>query len=226
MTTPVESVLLQALGLSGHGYLYGAEADYWDPSPDVVDCSELVEWACNSLPSPVEPHMPDGSWLQARHCDNYGRMISVGRAIITRGALLFRFSSSPLIGGRPRSAHVALSLGNGSTIEARGLAFGVGSWTASPAARGWTMGATIPGVDYTSHQPSFRTLRLERPPMFGTDVGWVQERLVVMGYGRSIRVPVDGVYGPMTRNAVVEMQHELRLDPDGVVGPLTWAALQ
>jgi peptidoglycan hydrolase-like protein with peptidoglycan-binding domain len=38
-------------------------------------------------------------------------------------------------------------------------------------------------------------------------------------------VPVDGVFGPVTRRAVVALQRESQLTPDGVVGPVTWQRL-
>ncbi|RPI88298.1 MAG: peptidoglycan-binding protein [Chloroflexi bacterium] len=36
---------------------------------------------------------------------------------------------------------------------------------------------------------------------------------------------VDGIFGPLTRTAVVEFQSSNSLAPDGIVGPLTWGAL-
>lgn len=186
----------------------------------------MLQWACNSLAPPVDPVMPDGSWLQFRHCYNHGLLATTAFAIITRGALLFRFSSDPRSGGRPAQSHVALSLGDGSTVEARGAAFGVGSWTSDRRIRGWTHAALIPGADYELRAPSFRTLRLRSPRMFGTDVAWLQERLIHLGFGRTIVVPVDGVFGPKTAAAVWGFQSERALEPDGIVGPITWGALQ
>jgi hypothetical protein len=57
--------------------------------------------------------------------------MSVEQALKTPGALLFSFSSDPMSGGRPSAAHVAISLGNGKTIEAKGTQYGVGSWEAN-----------------------------------------------------------------------------------------------
>jgi len=36
----------------------------------------------------------------------------------------------------------------------------------------------------------------------------------------------DGVFGPLTRNAVMNFQRTASLNPDGIVGPLTWNALR
>ena len=52
--------------------------------------------------------------------------------VVTPGALLFHFASEPQsgLGGEPPVAHVAISLGNGKTIEARGHDYGVGIFDA------------------------------------------------------------------------------------------------
>lgn len=39
-------------------------------------------------------------------------------------------------------------------------------------------------------------------------------------------VPVDGIFGPITKNAVQAFQHSQGLAADGIVGPRTWAALE
>jgi len=129
---------------AGDRYLFGHEASPDDPDPDTFDCSELVEWGSARLG--VAPRMPDGSWHQARHCKTHGTLTTVEDAITVQGALLFRFSHDPFSGGRPSKAHVAVNLGNGSTIEARGSDWGVGSWDVH--ARGWTHAALVPGLDY------------------------------------------------------------------------------
>jgi peptidoglycan hydrolase-like protein with peptidoglycan-binding domain len=38
-------------------------------------------------------------------------------------------------------------------------------------------------------------------------------------------VAEDGIFGPLTRNAVVAFQRQFLLTPDGIVGPVTWAKL-
>ena len=55
----------------------------------------------------------------------------------------------------------------------------------------------------------------------GAAVKLLQQRLNVHGY----RVAVDGVFGPVTEQAVRAFQRSHGLVTDGVVGPRTWAAL-
>lgn len=116
----------------GDRYVFGAEAKASDPNPRVFDCSELVEWGCARCG--VKPTMPDGSANQLAHCRRNGSTITVQQAINTKGALLF----SP--------GHVAISLGNGKTVEAMNPAAGVKQGNAN--GRNWTAGARIPGMRY------------------------------------------------------------------------------
>jgi len=144
MLVSVEKVVALCISQDGDEYVFGAEASVSDTNPDAFDCSELIQWSCGR--AGVEPVMPDGSWIQARHCKNYDTLITVEEAIETRGALLFKFSDDPFVGARPSSSHVAMSLGNGLTIEARSSYYGVGMFTAID--RGWTHAALIPGAIY------------------------------------------------------------------------------
>jgi hypothetical protein len=93
--------------------------------------------------------MPDGSWLQYLHLQKAGALIPVEEARHTRGAILFSFSSQPHPGGaRPSHAHVAISDGDGGTIEARGRAYGVGNF----ASKGrFNYAAVIPGLGGGKH---------------------------------------------------------------------------
>jgi peptidoglycan hydrolase-like protein with peptidoglycan-binding domain len=56
----------------------------------------------------------------------------------------------------------------------------------------------------------------------GPTVEWAQYLLV-----RRVLTDqqIDGIFGPITKNAVEEFQKEKGLVIDGIVGPLTWAAL-
>jgi cell wall-associated NlpC family hydrolase len=121
----VRQFLDLALAQTGDSYVFGSEAPTSDVDPDVFDCSELVQWAGGRLG--VE--LPDGSWLQYLALQERGALVPVEQAVNTPGALLFSFDTEPTPGGgRPGSAHVAISLGDGTTIEARGTRYGVGSW--------------------------------------------------------------------------------------------------
>lgn len=149
---PIESIVQMALSQEGDDYIFGAEASPSDTDPEAFDCSELIQWSCGRCA--VDPSMPDGSWYQARHSRNYGLLTTVDKAIVTRGALLFKFSGDPFTGGRPTNAHVALSLGDGTTMEARSSRYGVGTFTA--IGRGWTHAGLIPGADYAVPVDAYR----------------------------------------------------------------------
>lgn len=141
---PLPALMSVLMSQEGDEYIFGVEVSPSDTNPAAFDCSELVEWACAQVQ--VAPRMPDGSWYQARHSANHAQLVSVEEGIATEGALLFRFSSSPFEGPRPSSAHVAVSRGDGTTIEARGARWGVGVF--STYNRGWTHAGLIPGIDY------------------------------------------------------------------------------
>ncbi|MBP7330836.1 MAG: peptidoglycan-binding protein [Firmicutes bacterium] len=67
-----------------------------------------------------------------------------------------------------------------------------------------------------------RYLRLSEPLMNGPDVQYVQRRLMELGFYKG---PVNGVYNPETRDAVIRAQQSFGLAPDGIVGPDTYNAL-
>jgi cell wall-associated NlpC family hydrolase len=124
--TKLQTFLTKAVAQSGDRYVFGAETKLDDPNPGVFDCSELVEWASHQ----AGVKMPDGAWNQYRHLAAEHSTMSVEQAIHTPGALLFSFDRDPMT-GKPGAAHVAISLGNGKTIEAKGTQYGVGSWEAN-----------------------------------------------------------------------------------------------
>lgn len=118
----IESFVRIALSQTGKRYVYGAEAAKTDPDPRAFDCSELIEWAAARAGI---PGVPDGSEAQIASCD----LISVDTAISTRGALLYA------------PGHIAISLGNGSTIEASSEARPVGQLNAR--GRNWDKGGKL-----------------------------------------------------------------------------------
>lgn len=130
------AIVGKAMTQAGDPYIFGYEVDLDDPDPEAFDCSELVQWVCAQLR--VKPTMPDGAAGQYDHCKKQGTLVSIEKAVKTVGALLFRISSS--------GNHVVISRGDGSTIEAKGSAYGVGVF--GTVGRGWTAAALIPGVKY------------------------------------------------------------------------------
>ncbi|MDZ4827649.1 MAG: NlpC/P60 family protein [Actinomycetota bacterium] len=135
-----QTFLDAALGQAGDPYVWGSSAAPTDADPDAFDCSELVKWAGRR----AGVTLPDGSWLQYLKLKEQGALIPVDQAMQTPGALLFSFSSEPQAGqGRPNQAHVAISLGDGRTIEARGKEYGVGTFEAADR---FEYGAIIPGL--------------------------------------------------------------------------------
>lgn len=129
MTTQAQQFVDAALKQNGKPYVFGTEVRLADPSPAAFDCSELVEWAAKQ----AGLTMPDGSATQLEHCRTLGTLIAVHQAKLVAGALLFR------------PGHVAISLGDGRTIEARGAAYGVGVFDERST---WTHGALVPGMRY------------------------------------------------------------------------------
>jgi cell wall-associated NlpC family hydrolase len=205
-----------------------------DSDPDAFDCSELVEWACGRLG--VKPKIPDGSWLQARHCAKRDTLRTPDEAVDIQGALLFRFKGDPFSGSRPSEAHVAISLGNGNTIEARGTKWGVGSFTVE--SRGWTHAGLVPGITYETPPPSPDPVDLSsldpearvlpwpgrfitQPPiMSGDDVSQWQEQVNSRGF----KLKVDGEYGEKSEKVCLAIQERNQIRIDGIVGPDTWMA--
>jgi cell wall-associated NlpC family hydrolase len=145
MAVHVENIVILAKQQDGDRYVFGGEARHDESDPAVFDCSELIEWVCARLG--VNPRVPDGSWNQAKHCKKHDTLIPVEKGVDTAGSLLFRFSSNPFVTKRPSEAHVAMSLGDGRTMEARSTALGVGIFPKA-ADRGWTHAGLIPGAEY------------------------------------------------------------------------------
>jgi cell wall-associated NlpC family hydrolase len=117
-----------ALSQSGKPYVWASSASASDPNPVSFDCSELTKWAAARSGVTI----PDGAAHQYVWLKEQGATMSVQQALQTPGALLFSFADEPQPGlaGEPAHAHVAISLGNGKTIEAKGHAYGVGVFDA------------------------------------------------------------------------------------------------
>ncbi|MFW6776066.1 C40 family peptidase [Nocardioides sp. CPCC 205120] len=115
-----ERMVQYALKQKGKRYVWGASG------PNSFDCSGLVQEATRHAGRVLaKPSASQWTTVKRR-----GRVISVKEAYRTRGALLFRVG----LGG---TNHIAISLGDGSTIEAMGSAYGV-VVARGAASRRWT----------------------------------------------------------------------------------------
>lgn len=119
-STPArERMVRWALAQRGKAYAWGGNG------PDGFDCSGLVQEATRAAGRAL-PKPSASQWAAVQRA---GKTCPVSTAIATRGALLFRI-------GVGTYNHVAISLGNGSTIEALGTGYGVNVFKA--AGRTWT----------------------------------------------------------------------------------------
>jgi len=135
-----------ALAQAGDRYEVNATAHKDDPDPDVFDCSELVDWAAQRL---GVPNPGEATYLQYNNIKANELTMSVEEALRTPGALLFRFPGGEPFPGqsfRRDGYHVAISLGDGRTIEAMGTKYGVR--VAEADGRGFNYAGRIPGMDY------------------------------------------------------------------------------
>lgn len=140
-------LLAQARTQRGKPYVFGATARVTDPDPAALDCSELVKWSAGRLGVSI----PDGAINQYNDISKRGLTLAVADALRTPGAVIFKHG----IGRHAPIYHVGISEGNGRVFEAKGSAYGVGSfpagtWAASPAAQEncWNLAGRLPGFDY------------------------------------------------------------------------------
>lgn len=243
-----EGFVLTALSQNGDKYVYGAEASASNPNPSAFDCSELVEWSL----SQIGIRFVDGAENQFRTCKRAGKEISISRAVSTRGALLFKIGNGPRNDGTSGN-HVAISQGNGQTIEARGRRYGVGEWSAT-SGRSWTNAALIPGLPgYGLGSGASAAEQVDPPPppltpeqiranKLAQDLATVAQIIPSMrktirpgSEGTAVRilqqglqrrgfwVPITGVYDPYTRHVVQQLQTKRKKRADGIVGNVTWS---
>src|SRR3954470_12211729 len=217
-----ETVVGLAGAQQGDRYVQNAEADPANPNPSEWDCSELVQWACDR--AGVSPAMPDGSWIQQRGCASQGSIVSVDQAIATRGALLFNHrddAGNPVDPGPtcPPHAHVAISLGDGTTIEAMGTKYGV--LVASARNRSWTAGGLIPGCTYGSAPSGRPDPRADKPYLKqgaqGPAVVEMQQLLIKLGIGRLAQFGATGNFLEVTAEAVGLFQDQVRQQRDATM---------
>ena len=215
-----EEFVKKCLAEAGDTYRLGAEVKPGALPAQTFewDCSELVEVKLRELGIDA----PDGSTNQLHWVVNSGTAIPLEEGLRTRGALLLRIG------------HVAVSLGDGQTIEAKGKAYGVNVFSASH--RSFTHAGRVPGLTYSGAvdgvtptpitDTSNGSLPDLRPTLRRGSVGgsviYLQKRLLTLGFSPGA---VDGDFGPKTEAAVRAFQQSKRLTADGIVGPKTWTAL-
>jgi cell wall-associated NlpC family hydrolase len=212
MTVYAASFVSMLLSQRGDHYRFGGEVNLNDTNPDYYDCSEFIEWAAHR----VGGYMPDGSSAQYAYCKSKGLSVGVSTAMRTSGALLHR------------DGHIAVSLGNGKTIEARGRSYGVGVFEA--AGRGFTHGLKVPGMTYgappkppATSVPRWPGRYLTQPPqmkMLSSEAPY-QKRLAAIGLYSGAQ---DLLYGPMMEAATVALQRKYGLVADGIAGEKSWYA--
>jgi N-acetylmuramoyl-L-alanine amidase len=189
------------------------------------DCAEFVSWCvfqagsmlygCEVNTAPPASRLADaytGYWQ--RDAGTLGQRITVAEAARTPGAAILRFPSAA-------NGHIALSDGNGGTIEA--VSSNQGVRRKFVANRRWDIGVLVPGITYTSNGGPIPTdpptvFRLTSPFMRGDKVREIQEALKAKGIDPG---PIDGIFGPKTDAAVLGFQLLKGLVPDGEVGPET-----
>lgn len=218
-------VLLTRKGIE---YVFGAEADGNDPAPDQIDCSEFIEWGSKRVG--LSPPAPDGSWNQYEWIRKHGMLIPVEQGIKTPGALLFMGDGTGV--GRDSIHHVAPSLGNGYTIEARGRAYGVGVFSAY---RHFDFAGLMPGIEYrnASAPPKAAVRQVLKLGDKGRDVLFAQAMFNIIipniapkGYTNGELLALDGVWGNSTASVNLSFERFWNQKGPGRTKPLqedtTW----
>lgn len=190
------------------------------------DCAEFVSWVIfqstgmllgctNNSANPALADAYSGAW--ARDAELSPRRIGIGQAKSAPAAVLIRKPGSNGIG------HVAISQGDGSTIEAHSTKHGVSRHQVD--GRRWDLAMLPPLIDHRDDlrdsiysPPNTFVLRLVFPPMHGRLIKDVQRALLSRGFNPG---KIDGVYGPHTEAAVRAFQLFTGLVNDGEVGAAT-----
>ena len=123
----------------GDRYVYGAPRTPTAADPKTFDCSSFTQWSARQAGVKLEG-TAEYQYMQLKRSNHD---IPVEQALRTKGALLFYFSSEPSGGLPAGQAHVAISLGDGRTVEAKGTRYGVGEWSAKHR---FNFAATVPGI--------------------------------------------------------------------------------
>lgn len=185
-----EQFVQTALTYQGQRYIFGAETDASRP-PEPVDCSELTQVAA----AKVGVTIPDGAINQFDACRRAGTLVSVDEGTRTRGALLFRTNTTP--------RHVAISLGDGRTIEARGRAYGVGVFSAY--GRGFNHAGRVPGLTYGPTFQAAHTSTMEVPELDANEHLTLQQTHDAVGNLQNQVQWLENLFGEMYQKITGKM---------------------
>ena len=149
-TNKAEAFVNQALKAQGDTYEYGTARDLSNPDPDRFDCSGLVVWAAKQSGYEAPGFGNTNADGLLKYTEKTGGALSSEDAKKKKGALLFRKD------GDAPAHHVAISLGDGTTMEAKGTKEGVGIF---PERNTWNFGGELPGMfaatgDPVSNEPT------------------------------------------------------------------------
>lgn len=141
--TKAEKFVLLALREVGKPYILGSEG----PPESILktwDCSELVQHCLALVPIECVSNTPgrrtpvsvfDGAWFQWERSKS---LKTVKNGVATVGALLFSQFNTKM---PHHIGHVAISLGNGYIVEARGKRYGV---TIGPVRSSFSLACIVP----------------------------------------------------------------------------------
>lgn len=194
-----------------------------------TDCNGLIEayaWEENGVIKRNRNDIPDRSASGMYSAARYKGKIADGMPEVP-GILVWTETK----------AHVAVYVGNGYVVEARGFSYGVPKNKMS--SRNFKFWGDYAYIDYTSKEfeqmkaASKSTTAVKQPSNSstlrkgskGTAVKEMQNLLMKHGYALP-NYGADGDFGNETLAAVKAFQYDKGLEVDGAVGPLTWAALK
>lgn len=198
----------------------------------VTDCSGLFSWAFSELGG----KMYHGSnTMYKSWCVNKGALVNGKR----KDGKELKPGTAIFTGTENSHGHVALYIGGGYVIEAKGAAYGVVKTPITD--KRWTWWGELKGVNYDGSVPDPQPAPEPEPepkqkPTLkrgskGSYVTLLQTELINKGYSCGPQ-GADGDFGSNTEKAVKAFQKDhdgpdgKALKIDGIVGPDTWWALE
>jgi len=143
-TNKAEAFVNQALKAEGDTYAYGTARDLSNPDPSAFDCSGLVVWAAKQSGYEAPGFGNTNAEGLYQFTKKTGGELTPEEAKKQKGALLFRKEEGAA------AHHVAISLGDGTTMEAKGTKEGVGQF---PERDTWNTAGVLPGMSAAVGDP-------------------------------------------------------------------------